>query len=1021
MPRGRTATVTIALSAGTAQLAADLQKAGVSLEQFGSRARIAGRNAGAGFVEASAFSRALELNTNLNIRAVARFMDNVLKLGPVMRAAFPIIGGVMFGEMIGTLYKKVTDFQNSVKYAGETIRNTFRPSIDSLKTSNDDLAIQLAKVNMEIDKLMGKRENNLALMLAEAIKLVDELGAKTAETVAKLGKGLAENNIGKLRSAFTGEARTTDIGRYFVGESGAGGMLARIDVARAQGAAAVNRARLTQGTETQVKAAIEAAEQKAVAATDALILEAITWVNDQAKIHRDAAATIARQAAEAAKDQRKYAGSSHPELLETNALTKLDQSREILMGMLSSSSLTTAVTQATGKKEGLEAGAQNKSLDQAIKNRIELLKAEKEIAENRLKSVGATESETVALEAQAKVKQVIAELDKISNTPGAPKNKVAPGSDYYKQITAIITDTTRANIQASSAEIFDKAIDQTKERTRATLALAAATTQGYEATRQATIEEETRAKLASHLDDEEWMKANATKIAELATATATEFDAKYSEQLNKTVRSMQLQIESERNLANATLNGAAAVTKANQQAKLQDLLINNNIAGYLILSTLQNQLFNAQQLANYNRELVTVNKSYDKAVAGIQAVFSGPAAKRRAEMEQQAQTLRDQLGNSPETDQLVKKATQTAEIEYWAKVAEEVAKVGGGYEEQISVLNDQLAVVQARESVEGKTLELVGKERTLRAEILRLEAQQALQEGKIYGGFKAFFLEMEADAKQTAQQIAKDLDQALHSLLDRSSSEIAKAMTGQKTSFGKMFQEEGQQLLGQAVKGGMTKGLSKLGEVIFGKDKNPLKNLQKRDGQAENSAWWVQLVNDKSGKGGGGLLGGGGSGEGSGSDSGSGSGTDTGSGSSSVPQTLLRTAFSTIGKFLKGLFVRGGASNGADMSASLDGTMAEGGTALPGGAYLVGEHGPEIMTGVSGRVYSNSQTRRMLSSSGPNLYYSIDARGTDPHLTETRVRSAIMAAHNNAITNSVRINADRMHRVPREAAKTGGR
>jgi hypothetical protein len=92
---------------------------------------------------------------------------------------------------------------------------------------------------------------------------------------------------------------------------------------------------------------------------------------------------------------------------------------------------------------------------------------------------------------------------------------------------------------------------------------------------------------------------------------------------------------------------------------------------------------------------------------------------------------------------------------------------------------------------------------------------------------------------------------------------------------------------------------------------------------------------------------------------------------------------------------------------------ADGGSVSPGSAYLVGERGPEILTGASGNITSNAASRRLLGgSTGDNHYYTIDARGTDPVLTEQRTRAAIIAAHSSAISNSVQVNAERIKRTP---------
>jgi hypothetical protein len=92
---------------------------------------------------------------------------------------------------------------------------------------------------------------------------------------------------------------------------------------------------------------------------------------------------------------------------------------------------------------------------------------------------------------------------------------------------------------------------------------------------------------------------------------------------------------------------------------------------------------------------------------------------------------------------------------------------------------------------------------------------------------------------------------------------------------------------------------------------------------------------------------------------------------------------------------------------------AEGGSVSPGNAYLIGERGPEILAGASGNITSNVAARRAFGgSAGSIAYYTIDARGTDPAQTEQRTRTALLAVHNSAVSNSVQVQAERMKRIP---------
>lgn len=89
------------------------------------------------------------------------------------------------------------------------------------------------------------------------------------------------------------------------------------------------------------------------------------------------------------------------------------------------------------------------------------------------------------------------------------------------------------------------------------------------------------------------------------------------------------------------------------------------------------------------------------------------------------------------------------------------------------------------------------------------------------------------------------------------------------------------------------------------------------------------------------------------------------------------------------------------------GFRAEGGGVDPGNAYMVGERGPELWTPPSkGSIIPNNKL------GGSVAYYTIDARGTDPVLTEQRTRQAILAAHDSAVSNSLQVSREHLKRTP---------
>jgi hypothetical protein len=144
---------------------------------------------------------------------------------------------------------------------------------------------------------------------------------------------------------------------------------------------------------------------------------------------------------------------------------------------------------------------------------------------------------------------------------------------------------------------------------------------------------------------------------------------------------------------------------------------------------------------------------------------------------------------------------------------------------------------------------------------------------------------------------------------------------------------------------------------------------------------------------------------------------DAGSAASSGAPGLGGLFGGLLGK-LKGLFGGGGGLaglfGGGGGLGSLLGSfaLAGGGEMSPDSAYLVGENGPEIKRGNT--ISSNSASRRMLEGNASSHYYTIDARGTDPVLTEQRTKAAILAAHNSAVGRSVQVQQEHVKRNPQQ-------
>jgi len=276
------------------------------------------------------------------------------------------------------------------------------------------------------------------------------------------------------------------------------------------------------------------------------------------------------------------------------------------------------------------------------------------------------------------------------------------------------------------------------------------------------------------------------------------------------------------------------------------------------------------------------------------------------------------------------------------------------------------------------------------SEALNRNAQTLLAMGGAGNGVRAFFTEMDAESKNWAVSLGREVHDALNGAFESISQNIAKLATGQKTDFGKSFQSVGQHMVEGSTKNAMEKGIGALGSIFH----NEGLGKGKPDGTKDN-AYWVKFADDW-------LPAGDGS-------------TDNAKGK------IQKSIFGALtphhyegedddddddddddeeDKGKDGSAVGFWSKLGKGLLGALI-PHAGGGDISPASAYLVGERGPEILTGMAGRITNNVDSMRALKAPSAGIYYSIDARGADSALADQNVRRALVAVHGSAVATSV--------------------
>jgi hypothetical protein len=983
--------ITINLNAGTAQFVQDLSSAKGKVVDFGKAAAGAGNAHRSSMIEASAAIRGLEGNFDRNIRAVERFASTTLGLGPIFKAAFPLIGGIAFGSMLVELGSKVYEFYKGIQQAPEKVKGAFRELIAPMRLANDELAVANARLENEIAKLQGKRQNTVALQLLEAKAAADKLADALQRDLAGLNKLLSEQKVGVWRQLW-GEAGTKDIAEEIGGKTGFGGFRGKIS-------GITNADWLKQEYQAEI--------QK---------LE--SWLSTS---------EIAQAQRTNPDWQRRTGGPDQT--------VRIEQLRGVIQELKEEAGnidLSKTHESLTEKKDQVTAANANAAEDRPFQDRIKALTEELASAKAKTMAAGWSESAKVVEQAYGKTLQVIMEVNKAlerRRTQLTPSQEGQIGSMEQAIAAAEAEGEWQKKLASTTAQI--------KDQVRSQELLTAAVGRGYQAIRAANVETRLMQSVGGErYNDPAWMRAHAGEVSSLRSGFGAEFDAQRNDRSAGTVSQLQNQIQMERSLAQVQSQGAEAVRLVTLAYKLRELTAKGATAAEIRAEI---DLYNATRANAAAADIAKINERTDAIKRLADAQRQGAEAVRKATLENKYA----ELARNGATPDQISATRQSDAAEHEMEITKAVSERVNVYADELAKLDQEKENLTKNLDLYKNTADVARTLRDLEDSRLKILVQQQLAQRDAMSGVRAFFLEMQEQAKSTAAIIYETLNKAL----DQVSSNLTKLITGQgkKGDWGKLFKGLGEQLVQSVIKAGLEKGLGALGKAAH------------LDGQSPSTAPWVRIAGPGGTttqspsilNGNGGLLGtgripkaGGGPNGGPGQtpigDDGSpiavyittgkpdgtsgnpfyvmfaGGGDSLNFGPNQIQQPGPQGPnwLQSIGSTVTGIGISGaiGAAT-AWGSAKWGGPRADGGQVSAGDAYLVGERGPEpFFPGVSGTVLSNAAMRRA-GLGGDNHYYNIDARGSDPHLVEQHVIAAIKAVHGQAVTTSLRASHDMARRT----------
>jgi hypothetical protein len=539
-----------------------------------------------------------------------------------------------------------------------------------------------------------------------------------------------------------------------------------------------------------------------------------------------------------------------------------------------------------------------------------------------------------------------------------------------------------------------------------TAVLTAAYAKGDEAVRRVTVSNAilglTMGKTA------EQIQAMTGELATLATKMLQAADAKAMSDFNKTLVDQQRQLQLATTQADALANAYGEDDRAVREANINNAIlalqfgktdeeIKAMTADLEKLRAAMEANADAAERSTAARDLKALQDEIENEKQLTGAIFGTIEAQRQAAIAVRLRSIDDQIAATTDAATIAKLQEKRAATEqlmrsqYAAADAQQALQLRSPLEvyehekDALDTATKALMEAQGGFITYQQSLVIAAKAQDDFNKATDETVNLLLRTGQAGAGVRAFFLDMEKQATSSARIIYD----ALHTTFDKLSDNLTELVTGGKADFAAMIRDIGKQMTKQSMQALMQKGLGWLGEKL-GIDLG----TQKPDGSTAARALWVKIAGSsgplptmsqspsQQQQSSGGIFGGGWTGG---------------------------MVFSVIGEastFLAGL---GGLLGGSGAIPH-----AEGGLVSPNRAYLVGERGPEILTGASGKVLSTDTSHRILTGgANPSVhYYTIDARGTDPVLTEQRTRAAIIAAHNSAIVTSTQVQQERAQRRP---------
>jgi hypothetical protein len=179
----------------------------------------ASRNLMAGSQIASAEIRTLTGSIGGMSRAAGGLLTNVLGLGPVLEAAFPVIGAIALISILYEVGDKLYEVYEKATQASQAIGNEFDVLADKQQNTLLNVELTNSKLQDQIDKIEGHPGNGLETALLQAEAAAEKLQTALDEDNKSLEALLKKHEVGFLGGLISGVAPTTVLDKDIVKSS----------------------------------------------------------------------------------------------------------------------------------------------------------------------------------------------------------------------------------------------------------------------------------------------------------------------------------------------------------------------------------------------------------------------------------------------------------------------------------------------------------------------------------------------------------------------------------------------------------------------------------------------------------------------------------------------------------------------------------------------------------------------------------------------------------------------------------